>query len=77
MTDVSVHSHLKISNLDNVANYRPISHLSFLCQLTERVVKCPLPEYLSGNNLLMSRQEAYIKSHSTESPLLSVQLSHR
>ena len=67
MTDVSVHSHLKISNLDDddVANYRPISHLSFLCQLTERVVKCRLPEYLSDNNLLTSRQEAYIKSHST------------
>ena len=70
----SVHPHLKKSNLDkeNLANYRPISHLSFLSKLTERVVKSRLTEYLSDNNLLNSHQSAYIKSHSTESALLSV-----
>jgi Reverse transcriptase (RNA-dependent DNA polymerase) len=44
--------------------------LTFLSKLTERVVKSRLTEYLTDNNLLNSHQ--YIKSHSTESALLSV-----
>lgn len=70
----SVHPHLKKSNLDreNLTNYRPISHLTFLSKLTERAAKNRLTEYLSDNNLLNSHQSAYIKSHSTESALLSV-----
>ena len=44
----SVHPHLKKSNLDkeNLTNYRPISHLSFLSKLTERVVKLRFTECL-------------------------------
>ena len=57
---------------ENLTNYRPISHLSFLSKFTERVVKLHLTEYLSGNNLLNSFQSAYIKHHSTETTLLSV-----
>ena len=70
----SVHPHLKKSNLDkeNLSNYRPISHLSFLSKLTERTVKLRLTDYLSNNNLLNPFQSAYIKFHSTETTLLSV-----
>ena len=57
---------------ESLTNYRPISHLSFLSKLTERVVKLRLTEYLSSNNLLNSFQSAYIKHHSTETTLLSV-----
>jgi len=53
-------------------NYRPISHLSFLSKLTERVNKLRLADYLSTNNLLNSFQSAYSKHHSTETTLLSV-----
>jgi len=69
-----VHPHLKKSNLDkdDLGNYRPISHLSFMSKLIERVVKLRLAEYLSTNNLLNSFQSAYIKHHSTETTLLSV-----
>jgi hypothetical protein len=44
----SVHPLLKKSNLDkdNLSNYRPISHLSFLSKLTERAVKLRLTSYL-------------------------------
>jgi len=47
----SVHPHLNKSNLDkdDIGNYRPISHLSFLSKLTERVVKLHLADYLSTN----------------------------
>ena len=70
----SVHPLLKKSNLDkdNLSNYRPISHLSFLSKLTERAVKLRLTSYLSSNNLLNSFQSAYIKHHSTETTILSV-----
>jgi len=57
---------------ENLTNYRPISHLSFLSKLAERAVKQRLTDYLSSNNLLNSYQSAYIKSHSTETTLLSV-----
>jgi len=43
-----------------------------LSKLTERAVKRRLTDYLSSNNLLNSHQSAYIKSHSTETTLLSV-----
>jgi hypothetical protein len=65
---------LKKSNLDkeDLSNYRPISHLSFLSKLTERIVKVRLVDHLSTNNLINSFQSAYIKHHSTETTLLSV-----
>jgi len=70
----SVSPLLKKYNLDkeDLSNYRPISHLSFLSKLTERVVKNRLTEHLSSNNLLNKFQSAYTKHHSTESTLLAV-----
>jgi len=55
-----------------LSNYRPTSHLSFLSNLTERVVKQCLTHHLSSNHLLNSFQSAYTAHHSTESTLLSV-----
>jgi len=70
----SVHPHHKKSNLeiDDLCKYRPISHLSFLSKLNERVVKLCLVDFLSTTNLLNSFQSAYIKHHCTETTLLSV-----
>jgi len=55
-----------------LGNYRPISNLSFLSKLTERIVKTRLTNHLSSNALLNSFQSAYTKFHSTESALLGV-----
>ena len=65
---------LKKPNLDknSLSNYRPISNLSFLSKLTERVVKNRLSEHLQQNSLLNSFQSAYTLFHSTESVLLSL-----
>lgn len=70
----SIHPILKKSNLnkEDLANYRPISHLSFISKLTERLVKNRLTHYLAENNLLNSYQSAYTKFHSTETTLLAV-----
>ncbi len=59
-------------NKEDMSNYRPISHLSFLSKLIERVVKQRLTHHLSANDLLNSFQSAYTKHHSTESTLLAV-----
>jgi Reverse transcriptase (RNA-dependent DNA polymerase) len=55
-----------------MSNYRPISHLSLLSKLTERVVKSHLTDFLTEHNLLNSFQSAYTKLHSTETALLAV-----
>ena len=69
-----VRPYLKKANLDKeeLGNYRPISNLSFLSKLTERIVKARLTNHLSSNALLNSFQSAYTKFHSTESTLLAV-----
>jgi hypothetical protein len=70
----SVYPLLKKSNSDKneLSNYRPISHLSFLSKLTERVVKSRLTDFLTEHKLLNSFQSAYTKFHSTETALLAV-----
>ena len=65
---------LKKPSLDkeNLSNYRPISNLSFLSKLTERIVKSRLVSHLTSNSLLNPFQSAYTKHHSTETVLLSL-----
>src|SRR6218665_2611602 len=64
----------KKANLDkeNLSNYRPISNLSFLSKLTERIVLARLNDYLSSNSLLNPHQSGFTKHHSTETPLVSL-----
>src|SRR6218665_2176370 len=66
---------LKKVNLDkeNLPNYRPISNLSFLSKLTERIVLARLNDYLSSNSLLnFPHQSGFTKHHSTETLLVSL-----
>ena len=65
---------LKKHNLDpnELKNYRPISNLSFLSKLLEKVVLNQLNCHLSNNNLLNPLQSAYRQSHSTETALLHI-----
>ena len=65
---------LKKLSLDKevLSNYRPISNLSLLSKLTEKVVKSRLVGHLSAHSMLNPHQSAYIKSHSTETVLLSL-----
>ena len=67
---------LKTANLDeeNLSNYRPISNLSFLSKLTERIVLARLNDYLSSNSLLKS-QSPPIWLHQTPFHRNSAQLS--
>ena len=54
---------------DELSNYRPISNLSLLSKIIERVVKTRLTDHLTSSNLLNPHQSAYCKHHSTETAL--------
>jgi len=57
---------------DELSTYRPISNLSLLSKIIERVVKARLSDHLTSNNLLNPHQSAYCKHHSTETALLYI-----
>ena len=65
---------LKATGLDTsiMKNYRPISNLTFIGKLIERVVLRRLNEHLNANNLNIPNQSGYKKCHSTETLLLRV-----
>ena len=65
---------LKKPGLDtnDMKNFRPVSNLSFISKILEKVVLIQLKNHLSGNNLLEIFQSAYRQNHSTETAVLSV-----
>ena len=65
---------LKDEKLDpnNLKNYRPVSNLTFLGKLIERVVLKRLNEHLTKNDLHCKDQFAYKKDHSTETLLIKI-----
>ena len=54
-------------------NYRPVSYLSFVSKLIERIICVQLVDHLKENDLYQIFQSAYRQLHSTETPLLRVQ----
>ena len=63
---------LKCGNPDVPSNYRPISLLPIVSNITERLVHGQLMEYLIKNNKLAVHQSGNRKLHSTETALLYV-----
>jgi len=65
---------LKKTGLDSsdMNNFRPVSNLSFISKVVERVVTSQLHQYLAANDLLPRFQSAYRKYHSTESAMQRV-----
>ena len=59
-------------NPDDLNSYRPISNLTFLSKILERVVVRQFMDHADQNDLLPPRQSAYRKFHSTESAVLIV-----
>ncbi len=65
---------IKKPSLDHeeLKNYRPVSNLSFVSKVVERVVAARLNAHLSENNLYACMQSAYRPCHSVETALLKV-----
>ena len=67
---------LKKETLDpsDYDNYRPVSNLSFISKIFERVIYEQMEAYLTENNLLPEKQSSYRRNHSTETIVLDVLL---
>ena len=65
---------LKKPSLDpnDLKNFRPVSNLTFLSKVIERIVLNQLLEHLFSHNLLHPLQSAYRSNHSTETALLKI-----
>ena len=60
---------------DTASSYRPISNLSFISKLVERLVAKRLsPSHVNLHTLLPAQQSAYRPFHNTETAVLSVDL---
>ena len=53
-------------------NYRPVSNLSFISKILEKIVANRLQAHIKNNHLCNPLQSAYRKHHFTESALLKV-----
>ena len=65
---------LKKKGLDseNLKNFRPVSNLTFVSKVIEKVVASRLHEHINAYKLHEEMQSAYRKFHSTETALLRV-----
>ena len=65
---------LKKPSLDKevLKNYRPVSNISYVSKVMEKIVSNQLKHHLDTHNLLEPFQSAYKAKHSTETTLLGV-----
>ena len=56
-----------------MTNYRPISNLTFIAKVREKLVAKRLLNYMEENILHVTMQSAYITKHSRESALIHIQ----
>ena len=66
---------LKKTGLDRdiLKNYRPVSNLTYISKVIEKVISGRLNEHLINNSLFDPLQSSYRDKHSTENALIKVQ----
>ena len=70
----SVRPDLKQSTLDSdvLKNFRPVSNLSYLSKIVEKVIHIQLDEYAVTNKLFSQFQSGYRKLHSCETAITKI-----
>jgi len=76
----SSHKHAVVTSLlkktgldqDELKNNRPVSNLTFVSKLAERMVSSRLVSHFNAHGLMPQLQSAYRRHHSTETTLLKV-----
>ena len=64
------HVHLALLRTRHMPNYRPISVISVIAKVFERIIYNQLSSYLSENNILSQYQSGFRSFHSTMTALL-------
>ena len=59
-------------NRDDMKNYQPVSNLSFLSNILEKLVTSRLNSHINSSHTSNDYQSAYRKFHSTETALLKI-----
>ena len=59
-------------NPDQLKKYRPVSSLSFISKVIEKIVAVRLSHHMQSHNLYETKQSPYGKGHSTETALLRI-----
>jgi hypothetical protein len=57
---------------DNLKNYRPVSNLTFISKLVEKVVDAQISDHMERNGLFARMQSAYRPRHSVETAMIKV-----
>ena len=65
-------SRKKYLDQNELKNYCPVSNLSFVSKIIEKLVLSQLSDHLSANNHYNRFQSAYRPGHSTETALLKI-----
>ena len=60
------------SDPEDMKNFRPVSNLSYISKLTEKIVMKQIDQHLDNNNLQEPLQSAYRSNHSTETALVKI-----
>jgi hypothetical protein len=60
------------ADLDELKSYRPISNLTFISKVIERIVADQIMRHRENSNLMPPLQSAYRRNHSTETALMKV-----
>ena len=64
---------LKKNGLDDeLKNFRPVSNLSFISKLLEKIVQTRIQGFFDSNGLMSKMQSAYRRFHSTETAVTKV-----
>lgn len=65
-----VHPIHKSGERDSVGNYRPISVLTVISKILEKLINCRLTNFLHHNNIIANNQFGFMKGKSTEDATL-------